>query len=198
MKRAVPSVGVGDGGIKYTRFNDIPKRIASGSWECGFPLDRVWRQVAEWQREYQLDIDPDFQRLHVWTERQQIAWMEYLLSGGKTGRTIYFNCAAWGRAPGRDPHMVLVDGKQRLEAIRRFYADEIRVYGSLRSEYADSPDMLRGGLMLFNVHDLPTRADVLKWYCQMNAGGTPHTEAEIARVCRLWEQERVRELGGRK
>src|SRR4051812_40145121 len=101
--------------MKYTRFQDVPKFISHGSWECGFPLDRVLKQVAVWKDEYNLDIDPDFQRLHVWTEKQQIAWMEYLLSGGKTGRTLFFNCGAWNNSTTSDGDMVLVDGKQRLE-----------------------------------------------------------------------------------
>ena len=176
----------------YTRFKDVPQFITFGQWECGFPLDRVLWQVEEWKVEYDLDIDPDFQRLHVWSEKQQIAWMEYLLQGGRTGRTLYFNCGAWGRGgPNRhvDRRMVLVDGKQRLESIRRFYANEIRVFGSLYKEFTDQPDMLRGGLMLINVHDLATRAEVLRWYIQMNAGGAPHTEAEIDRARGLLDAE---------
>ena len=31
-----------------------------------------------------LQFNPDFQRGHVWTEGQQIAFMEFLLKGGKT------------------------------------------------------------------------------------------------------------------
>ena len=33
-----------------------------------------------------------------------------------------------------------------------------------------------------NINTLPTRAAVLQWYLEMNAGGTPHADAEIERV----------------
>ena len=38
-----------------------------------------------------LQLNPEFQRGHVWTEEQQIAWVEYYLRGGKSGNTIYLN-----------------------------------------------------------------------------------------------------------
>lgn len=174
---------------KLTRFRDVPQLMTAGQWECGFPIVRIGKQLDDWKHEYSLDIDPDFQRFHVWTAAQQTAWMEYLLRGGRTGRTIYFNAYDWSRTP-QDKGMVLVDGKQRLEALRRFFANEIPAFGSYYREFTDDPDMMRGGLLLLNVHDLPARSMVLQWYCEMNAGGTPHTDAEIERVRALLEQEK--------
>jgi hypothetical protein len=36
--------------------------------------------------------------------------------------------------------------------------------------------------MKINVNSLLTKADVLRWYIQFNAGGTPHTAEEIEKV----------------
>ncbi len=176
--------------MKITRFQDVPQRIQMGQWECGFPIESIGRQLKEWESEYGLDMNPDFQRGHVWTEAQQIAWIEYLLGGGRTGRTIYFNGYSWARNPERSG-MVIVDGKQRLYALQRFLANEVPAFGAYRREFTDQPDMMRGGLLLLNVHDLRTRAEVLQWYIEFNAGGTPHTDAEIDRVRGLLEQERM-------
>lgn len=41
--------------------------------------------------------------------------------------------------------------------------------------------------MKVNVNDLKTKREVLEWYVQMNAGGTPHSPEEIERVRRLME-----------
>lgn len=176
--------------MKYTRFRDIPMFTRAGQWQCNFNFDSVLRQLDQWGKEYGADYDPDFQREHVWTEAQQIAWLEFFFRGGRTGRTIYLNCPVFG-GRGRsekadDLRMGLVDGKQRLEAIRRFTSDEIRVFGSLWSEYTDSPDMVTQNLLI-NVNDLPTRAEIITWYIEMNAGGTPHTEAEIEKARKLLE-----------
>ena len=167
--------------MKVTRYSDIPQLTRSGSWECDFDLRGVWRQVEQWQEEDGLDINPDFQRAHVWTEAQQIAWLEFFLRGGKTGKVLYFNHTEWGRS--YKGWSVIVDGKQRLEAIRRFIHNEISVFGSFRDEFTDS--LRCSHTIKLNMNDLPTRADVLQWYLEMNAGGTAHTDAEINRVRRL-------------
>lgn len=173
---------------KYTRFHHIPQFTRAGSWECGFPFDRVWKQLEEWKIDYQADLDPDFQRAHVWTEDQQIAWLEFFFRGGKTGRVIYMNCPEFGGGKhgkdAKDPGMVLVDGKQRLEALRRFMDNEIEIFGSLYRDFEDGPTMVYGVLKI-NMNDLPTRAEVIQWYIEMNSGGTPHTEAELAKAREL-------------
>lgn len=168
-------------GIKYTRFSDVPQFTREGAWECDFPLKRVWHRIDELQREEGLDIDPDFQRAHVWTEAQQIAWIEFILRGGKTGRVIYLNNPTWNKMVHKGyKDFVLVDGKQRLEALRRFLHDEIRVFGSLYSEFTDELSIVQ--TIKINVNDLQTRKEVLQWYVDMNAGGTPHSADEINRV----------------
>jgi hypothetical protein len=82
---------------------------------------------------------------------------------------------------------VIVDGKQRLEAIRRFLNNEIQVCGSYRREFTDTLRITQ--TLKINVNDLRTRAQVLQWYIEFNAGGTPHTEAEIDRVRELLKAE---------
>jgi len=180
--------GDGDWGcaVKITRFRDIPLFTEAGSWECDFDLHRGLRWIDQQVEECGLDLFPDFQRLHVWTEEQQVAWLEFFLRGGKTGRVFYFNHPGWMTTFEGD--MVLVDGKQRIQAIRRFINNEIRVFGSLFSEYTDSPRLIVITLKM-NVNNLKTRADVLRWYIEMNAGGTPHTEEEIEKAMRLLDLE---------
>lgn len=81
--------------------------------------------------------------------------------------------------------MVLLDGKQRLEAARRFLRNELSIFGGHR--YADFEDSIRMANPSFNfyVNDLHTRAEVLQFYLDINTGGTVHTSDEIARVQKL-------------
>lgn len=127
----------------------------------------------------QLDLDPDFQRGHVWTPEQQTAYIEYILKGGMSGREIYFNCTGWMK-DWRGP-FVIVDGKQRLHAARLFMANGVPVFGGHYREDIEGRLSLNAQF-LFNVNDLKTRAEVLKWYLEMNTGGTPHTTDEIEKV----------------
>lgn len=45
--------------------------------------------------------------------------------------------------------------------------------------------MLNTHTIKLNVNDLKTEREVLQWYIDMNAGGTPHTTEEIDRVKKL-------------
>lgn len=136
---------------------------------------------------YGLQLNPSFQRGHVWTEQQQIAWLEFFLRGGKSGIDIYFNDPFfndWDRKEeDKDAYkdFVCVDGLQRLTAVQRFIGNEIPVYGSYYKEYTD-PRSLTSYSLIFHVNNLKSEKEVLQWYIDMNAGGTPHDQGEINRV----------------
>lgn len=85
---------------------------------------------------------------------------------------------------------MIVDGLQRLTAIRAFINDEIKVFGSRYSEFEDS--IRQTNTMRLNVNDLRTRAEVLQWYLDFNSGGTVHSDEELAFVAGLLEGEKRR------
>lgn len=77
-----------------------------------------------------------------------------------------------------------VDGLQRITAAQRFIHNEIKVFDSYYEEFQDSIRLL-DACMFLNVNDLKFEKEVLQWYIDMNAGGTPHTAEEIFRVKKL-------------
>lgn len=170
------------------RFNEIPQYIQSGSYQVDMPFEYLVQTIDKWVKEDGLQLEPDFQRGHVWTERQQIEFIKFVLRGGKTGRILYFNNPSWHRCvnDGEYNDFVCVDGLQRITAIRRFLNDEIEVFGQKYSEFGSRTDFVRHSMKV-NVNDLKTKKDVLQWYIEMNAGGTPHTEQEIERIKKMME-----------
>lgn len=170
------------------RFRDIPQFISDGSYRVDASMEYLIDCIDKWEKEEGLELNPDFQRGHVWTEQQQISFIEFILRGGKTGRTLYFNCPSWHsncNVKGYND-FVCVDGLQRITAIQRFLNDEIPAFGIKYSEYEGKTDLLRHG-MVININDLKSKKEVLQWYIEMNAGGTPHTPEEIERVRKLME-----------
>jgi hypothetical protein len=155
-----------------------------------YAVDVAWTRLEAFLAELaktDLDLDPDFQRPHVWTATQQTAYVEHVLRGGWASRTLLLNCPRWlmgGRG------IVLVDGKQRLEAARSFMRDELPVFGGNRRSDFDVVDPIEASFRIA-VNELPTRADVLRWYLEINAGGTPHTIDELDRVRALLAEEEV-------
>ncbi|MDF7815295.1 DUF262 domain-containing protein [Hymenobacter sp. YC55] len=178
------------------KFSDIPQRIGGGAYQCNMPLEDLdgWLTRREQDSYYLLQLNPDFQRGHVWTKAQQSAYLEYFLTGGKSGLTIYFNKPSWQAAtnePRAYDEFVCVDGLQRLSALRGFMRGEVAAFGQLLADFGQPIRQARNSeSLVFNINNLQTRAEVLTWYLQMNAGGTPHTSTEIARVQQLLEQEK--------
>jgi hypothetical protein len=172
---------------KYTRFKDIPP-FTTGSYE----INISWKFLEKWLLAYQehpgIDLNPDFQRFHVWTRSQQIAYVEYCLRDGKGSRLILWNCQDWDSLSGKYP-ITLVDGKQRVEAVRAFLRDDIPVFGSYRSEYTDRLSITTS--MVFNINALKTKAEVLQWYLEINSGGTVHTQEDLAKVRLMLQQEQA-------
>ena len=126
-----------------------------------------------------LNLDPDFQRAHVWTETQQREYVEYVLRGGEVGRSLTFNCVGWG-GDYRGPYEI-IDGKQRLEAVRKFMRSELRVFGFLRRDFGGRMRIAQSDFR-WRVCSLETKAEVLQLYLNINAGGTPHTAEELNKV----------------
>ena len=151
-----------------------------------YKVDVMWNYLEKWINREEIDMDPDFQRGHVWTQKQKEQYIEWILRNGDSGRDIYFNHPGWFRE--WDGTMVVVDGKQRIEAVLGFLHNEVKAYGYYQNEYEDKWNNLH---CAFHVHvaDLKTRKEVLKWYLDMNTGGTVHTDKEVQKVKTLLKNE---------
>lgn len=169
------------------RFADIPKFTRDSSYNIDMSPEFLMTWLAEEEADMGLELNPDFQRGHVWTQEQQIAYIEYIIRGGMSGRDLYFNCPWWhfGGVHGKYRDYVCVDGLQRITAWRAFLNNEIPVFDTYYREFTDR---LPTGTMRIHVNDLKTRREVLGWYIEMNAGGTPHSKSEIARVQDLLDE----------
>lgn len=165
------------------KFKDLPKMIDShGGYHCNVGLI----YLKGWIEDNVTEMNPDFQRGHVWTESQQIAFVEWYLAGGITGKEFYFN--GYGYNSGRETSVVCVDGLQRLTALLKFLNNELPVYGTLLKDFEDKIPSVTYTVSV-NINNLETRKEVLQWYLQFNGAGTPHTKEELARVKKLLEAE---------
>lgn len=175
--------------MQYTKFRDIPRLIES-HYAVDYPLPYFVRWIAEEEKEEGLQLNPDFQRGHVWTEPQQIAYVEFLLRGGKSGRDFYFNYPEIRHQKQKSEYndYVCVDGLQRTTAIQRFIGNEIPAFGTFYKDFEDKLSI--SDTVRVHINNLPTKREVLQWYIEMNAGGTPHSDAEIERIRRMMQNEK--------
>jgi len=169
------------------KFSDIPKFTQRPTYHVSISLDYMEDWINYETEELGLQLNPDFQRGHVWTQEQQILYIEYLLHGGASGKDFYFNRVG-GFSDYKNPKadFVCVDGLQRITAIIVFVHNEIPAFG----QYARDYDDLRMAKVTLNfyVNDLTSKKDVLRWYIEMNSGGTIHTKEELEKVKKMIEK----------
>lgn len=157
-------------------FNEIKKFP-----HCNYHIDVEWvmleQHIERSEHDDGLNLNPEFQRVHRWTAQQQSKYCEYVLKGGLSGKEIYLNCPGWEGGGKYGPY-VLIDGKQRIQAVRKFIGNEIKVFDRY---YNDFSGRLRSTTARFswNVFALDHYDEVLEWYVGFNTGGTPHTSEEI-------------------
>lgn len=175
---------------KIRRFKDIPQLTDYGNYRVEVSLRYLINHI-ERQQETAIqtntlfEISPDFQRGVVWTTEQQIRYIEYLLSGGKSGRELYWNCVGW-ESDYRGPYQ-LVDGKQRLTSALLFLKGDLPIFGG--RYISDFEDKIPYNVAFYwNVNNLKTRKAVLSWYLELNEGNIAHTKEELNRVRQLIQQ----------
>ena len=168
-------------------FKDIPQFTTDGNYRIDVSLRSLKEEIERYTSDkHKLNMNPDFQREHVWDQEKQIKFVEFILKGGTSARIIYFNHPGWMRS--FKGEFVLVDGKQRLEAALKFLDNKLPIFDGLY--YKDFTGHFPLSTRLtFCVNDLKTRKEVLQWYLDLNTGGVVHTDEEIERVRNLLEKE---------
>ena len=166
------------------------EQFTYGQYEVDIHVRHLEKMLKSYEEDYNLELNPDFQRGNVWTKEQQIKYVEFFLRGGKSARVIYFNIGEWSFNKNTDiPQMVCVDGLQRLTAILRFLRNEIPVFGHFYNEFEDNIPL--DHTLKFNINNLAYKKDVLKWYLEMNSGGTVHSNSELERVRKMIEEYEI-------
>ena len=176
--------------------------------KCDYGVDIELRdlkgQLERYNSDYGLTLNPDFQRGHVWSREQQIAFIESWIRGavGEQVRTITFNCPDFaGREKAADSDldgMVCLDGLQRLSAVMDFMDGAFRVFtnpdveelknGLDHKYFNNTPYSMTTKLLRFQVYHIQKKADLLDYYLAFNGGGTAHNQEELNRIRRMREE----------
>lgn len=159
-------------------WKDLPKMTDWGNWYSDMDIDFFINHWLPGEIAEGLVLEPDFQRGHVWTLEQRIAFMEFMIKGGKCP-DILFNAPNW-TSVSDDGTYVLVDGLQRITTLQMFLNNEFPVFGGYYKK--DIQGKMPRYQIQVRVNTLKTRKEVLQWYLEINSGGTPHSKEEITRV----------------
>ena len=165
----------------------IPRPLYFDGYHVNSSMERLAGQVEELAGRDTLELEPDFQRSHVWDDAQRTAYVEYVLMGGISSTTLYFNSTSWSNPEVTNGTFQLVDGLQRYTAVTKFINNEIPAFGRL---YNEREGKMRGMPLSICINSLSTRKEVIEWYLLLNDGGVVHTRDELDRVRSLLEKEK--------
>lgn len=165
----------------------LPQPLLNGT-ERSYTISNLWegtRAKGNTPLERQLLnlVLPPWQRPAVWSESQQVSFLEGIFLGLGTGYYV-INGRDWNDE-GNDSPMSgwLIDGQQRITAIARFVNDEICVFGGIRySDLSIGEKRRRFDNMTFPCIELEYQDDenlLKELYRRLNFGGTPHTQADL-------------------
>lgn len=151
--------------------------------------DMLMERIKKWGERYDgYDLNPEFQRGHVWSKLDQQKYIEALMRGvlPRQAKTITLNICGWQGEPitGDMPQgLVCIDGLQRLTAIEAFKNKEITIFGGVDiDDLADTSFALDNHYIHVAIYDYQNYKDVLDLYIDMNDTGVAHTQEEIERV----------------
>lgn len=179
--------------------------------------NRQARWLVKQVRDGEVDINPPYQRGPVWTEDQRVALMRSLLSGVPVPSVIIADRhhRGWADVANYDPEnpagrasYAVIDGKQRLLALRAWFDGELAIPASWipaeeirwTIETDDGPYVRAGGLtdlgrratgerILLPVGEalVCSVAEEAAIYQLINGGGTPQTTADMDNAARVAE-----------
>jgi hypothetical protein len=142
-------------------------------------------EITEYGGSYEpMNLNPDYQRGHVWTDEQAGRFVGHLIEGGATPILIFNRDGDYQKSD------EVVDGKQRITACYRWLTGRIPAeltdgrlvyFHDLDAESQRYMRSISGPVMEIGYVQL-SRAEVLRLYLRLNRGGTVHTDAEINHV----------------
>ncbi|MEC4339629.1 MULTISPECIES: DUF262 domain-containing protein [Stenotrophomonas] len=181
--------------LTNTEAEAIVRPLSTWAYSVDISWAHLARALKNYAADYGLNLDPDYQRGRVWTQQQQVHYLENVFRGLVPAETmvIQWACPHWddhlyaGELP---REMQILDGLQRLTTALRYLDGELRPFGRSVDDFKGTQydvSVRSRWRFRFGIHAFQTREALLSHYLDLNTGGTPHSEAEIARVRSLLE-----------
>lgn len=182
------------------RVNAIIKPLDRPGYTCDFAMLTARKSlIGLLEHADQLEMIPDFQRGLVWSQENQIYFIECMLKNllPKSAYNLTFNMPYFFNTPthkSENPtkykNLVCIDGLQRFTTIENFVLGKFKVFNDQIAidDLRFTPFDLKGKTFTINVFEYDNTQDILNLYLNMNTGGIAHADSEIKRVKALLEK----------
>ncbi len=126
---------------------------------------------------------PPWQRQEVWAHAQKVQFIEGIFLGFDLGQYVV-NGSDWDDNADRKPMSGwLIDGQQRISALRDFVRGELTIFGDVTHGSLTPPQamrFLRTPFVCFELDYTSDEASLRALYDRLNFAGTPHEEHQRA------------------
>ena len=129
-----------------------------------------------------VDFDVEYQREHVWELDDKIALIDSIFNNIDIGKFVFVQ-----RDFGVDDKLYeIIDGKQRLTAIKEFYEDRFQYKGFYFSELSNSDKhKFLGHGVAFGFLEKPNKAAIYETFIKLNTCGKPMATKHLDKVKEL-------------
>jgi hypothetical protein len=168
----------------------ILRKIQNSTPDIRYSVDVPVGGLERNLEQFKVNIDPEYQRGHVWTEEQQSLFVGAFLENSRACPPFIMNFVD-GTTYGPSE---VVDGKQRLTALRQWLNGEIIAHApcgiSVWHKDLEKTDLSALAMMVTMQWKFVglSKIEVMKYYLRLNSGGTVHSKKELDRVRKLIEE----------
>lgn len=129
--------------------------------------------------EYGFDFDPDYQRELVWNIEDKISLIDSIMAKRDIGKFV-LNHREWHETK---PLTEIIDGKQRLTAIKEFYEDQFKYRGKFFSElHPRDKNTFENKAVSVALLDNATYEEILETFVAVNTTGKPQDVDHLNKV----------------
>ena len=162
--------------------NSVPRTMYS--------IDCPMLSIEKHLEQFNVNLDPKYQRDYVWTTEQQEKFVGALIEYPRSIPNFVFNFTTIG-SNYLSGNSEIVDGKQRINSCLKWKRGEISAlcpcgdkveFNSLNE--VEERILGIATTMKWIFINLPP-VDVMKYYIRLNSGGTVHSNEELDRVRKL-------------
>ncbi len=136
-----------------------------------------------------VDVEPDYQRGSVWNDEDKVKLLDSIFCGREIGRFV-FRAIPYKESLKKDCLYEVVDGKQRLMTLCKFYENRFPYKGRFYNELsAYDKNWFKNAMT--SVAELPentTRKEILEVFIALNNTGHPVEETVLRRAMDLLGQ----------
>lgn len=140
------------------------------------PLSSILHKIYYWN----VDMNPYYQREFVWSEKDEELLIDSIFEGIEIGKFVFIDVLD---DKNNEYDYEILDGKQRINTIRRFYEDRFTYKGKKFSELSnrDKNHFLDLPVSVGEVSNF-TEEQKLRYFLRLNRGGKIMASSHISKI----------------